>query len=155
MSNAGRPRLLADEEKRRTLFAMIAVGSGREAAARHLGCSVWTIAREAVRDPEFGRRLRDAETSAELLPLQMMRKASGSHWRAAAWLLERLNPEQFVRRRPDTLTPTELNAVLEQVVGILAEEFGDHEQRERILQRLQQVQEAFRQTRASGDQEAA
>lgn len=84
MSSAGRPRLLADEEKRRTLFAMISIGSGREAAARHVGCSVWTISREAVRDPDFDRRLREAETSAELMPLQMLRKASGSHWRAAA-----------------------------------------------------------------------
>lgn len=155
MSSAGRPRLLADEEKRRTLLAMIAVGSGREAAARHVGCSVWTISREAVRDPEFDRRLREAETSAELLPLQMLRNATGSHWRAAAWLLERLNPEQFVRRRPDTLTPAELNAMLEQVVGILTEEFGDPQQQQRILRRMQQVQEAFSRTRPSEDQEAA
>ncbi len=155
MNSEGRPRLLADEEKRRTLLAMISVGAGREAAARHVGCSVWTVAREAVRDPEFDRRLRDAETSAALLPLRRLREASGTHWRAAAWLLERLNPEQFIRRRPDTLTPTELNAMLEQVVGILAEEFGDKDQQQRILRRLEEVQEAFCGSRSSEDQEAA
>lgn len=155
MSNGGRPRLLADEEKRRTLFAMISIGSGREAAARHVGCSVWTIAREAARDAEFDRRLREAETAAQLLPLQMLRTASRSHWRAAAWLLERLNPEQFVRRRPDTLSPTELNAMIEQVVGLLAEEFGDQDQQQRILRRLEQVQASFYRTRATGEREAA
>lgn len=45
--------------------------------------------------------------------------------------------------------------MLDQVVGILAEEFGDQEQQQRILRRLEEVQEAFHRTRSSEEQEAA
>ncbi|MEQ8210217.1 MAG: hypothetical protein RH917_10330 [Lacipirellulaceae bacterium] len=134
--NDGRPRILADHDKRRSLCAMIAVGAGLDAAARHVGCSIWTVQREAQRDEEFAKQLREANSTAELLPLQALRTAAKTNWRAAAWLLERTHPEQFARRKPDTYAPADIFKVLEDAVSVLLEECEDKTQLEQIRLRL-------------------
>ena len=141
MSNRGRPRALADEQKRRTVCAMISVGAGIEAAARQAGCSTWTIRREAQRDEDFAQRLREAETAAGLMPLQMLRKAASTQWRAAAWLLERSCPERFARRKPETIAPEEVKSLLDTVATIMAEECPDAAQQNRMIGRLEQLQQ--------------
>ncbi len=141
MSNRGRPRALADEQKRRTVCAMISVGAGIEAAAKQAGCSTWTIRREAQRDEDFAQRLREAETAAGLMPLQMLRKAASTQWRAAAWLLERSCPERFARRKPETIAPEEVKSLLDTVATIMAEECPDVGQQNRMIGRLEQLQQ--------------
>lgn len=141
MQQPGRPRALADAEKRRTVCAMISVGAGIEAAARHVGCSTWTIRREAQRDEAFARQLQEAETAAELMPLRLVRQAAESQWRAAAWLLERMCPERFARRTADSVTEDELKALLEQTATILVDECYDEPQQQRVVRRLRQLQE--------------
>src|SRR5262245_29482786 len=95
----GRPRAL-DDVKRREVCALISAGCTFEAAARSIGCNAVTIRREAAGNREFKGELRRAELAAQSLPLQAMRKAAGTHWRAAAWLLERTQPQTFGLRRP-------------------------------------------------------
>lgn len=150
MSNRGRPRALADEQKRRTVCAMISVGAGIEAAARQVGCSTWTIRREAQRDEDFAQRLREAETASELMPLQMLRKAASTQWRAAAWLLERSCPERFARRKPESIAPEEVKSLLDTVATIMSDECPDVAQQQRMIGRLEQLQQDhFGQTRAA------
>ncbi|MCA9237029.1 MAG: hypothetical protein KDA44_16260 [Planctomycetales bacterium] len=141
MNQQGRPRLLADDEKRRLVCAMISVGAGIEAAARHAGCSTWTIRREAQRDEAFGRQLQQAETTAELTPLRMVRRAAETHWRAAAWLLERMCPERFARRAADSVAPDEVKSLLDKAASILVDECYDQSQQQRVVGRLQQLQQ--------------
>lgn len=141
MTQRGRPRVLADEQKRRTLLAMISVGAGLETAAKHAGCSTWTVRREVQRDEQFAQQLREAETAAELAPLQTMRKAASTQWRAAAWLLERMNPERFVRRQPQALAPTDVRSLLDSVANLMADECDDPEQQQRMIRRLAELQE--------------
>jgi len=141
MTNRGRPRALADQQKRRTLFAMISIGAGLESAARHVGCSVDTVRREARRDEDFAQQLRDAETTALLMPLRMLRNAAGTHWRAAAWLLERCYPEQFARRKPETVSPAPVGTLLDDVVTIVDEICQDDAQRELIFEQLAELQQ--------------
>ena len=141
MNPTGRPRVLADLEKRRTVCAMISVGAGIEAASRHVGCSTSTIRREAQRDEAFARQLQEAETAAELMPLRMVRQAAESQWRAAAWLLERICPERFARRPADSVAPDELKGLLDKAATVLVDECDDEAQRERIMGRLRQLQE--------------
>ncbi|MBX3435634.1 MAG: hypothetical protein KF847_20140 [Pirellulales bacterium] len=141
MNQPGRPRLMADEEQRRAVCALVSLGAGVDAAARHVGCSTWTIRREAQRDETFARQLQEAETAAALMPLRMIRRAAENHWRAAAWLLERMCPERFAPRRPDAVAPGELKALLDKTAAILADECYDEAQRTRVVERLRQLQE--------------
>ena len=94
--SAGRHRVL-DESKCREICALITVGCSIQAAARYVGCSRNTIRREAARNEEFADLLRYAEIEARIRPVRTMQEASGTHWRAAAWLLERTQPEEYAR----------------------------------------------------------
>ena len=137
MSNRGRPRILDDEQKQRAVCALISVGAGYEAAARHVGCSTWTIRREAQRDEDFARRLRDAESAADMIPLQMLRKAAQTHWRAAAWLLERISPDRFARPQAKSLSLDRVSTLLRDVADIVYEDCDDPEQIGRASQKLE------------------
>ncbi len=135
MSYIGRPRILNDF-KRGQIAAIVGAGCGLAAAARYVGCSVDTIRREAIRNDHFRQELRASEVRGQLEPLQAMRRAASTHWRAAAWLLERTNPQQFDRRRTAASKPQELHQVIEAVIESAVEDIADDELRDRICRRL-------------------
>lgn len=135
MAVQGRPRSL-DDAKRREICALISAGDSLRGAARYVGCSVATIRREAKRNPNFDQRLRHAEGAARLAPLQAMRKAASTHWRAAAWMLERTDPERFGRRRPNSFGRKELDALTRDLLRIFCDEVDHPFVRERIEGRM-------------------
>ena len=104
-----------DDKKRRTILALISNGSSRRIAARFVGCAPSTITRTADRDPFFAEQLASAENMVEVKTLQAIQNAAQKdrYWRAAAWLLERRNPEDFCRRSPELFT-------FEQIENLLA-----------------------------------
>jgi hypothetical protein len=111
-NDGGRPPVL-DDNKRRKIIAIIANGSSRRVAARIVGCAHSTITRTAVRDPEFAVELDAAEHSAEVEALRNLRHAARTdrYWRAAAWLLERKNPQEFAARGPTVLSLDQICAL--------------------------------------------
>jgi IS30 family transposase len=135
MAQVGRPRAL-DEVKRREVCALVAAGCGIEQAARYICCAPSTIRREALRNPDFHEQLRRSELSAQLSPLRAMQQAASTHWRAAAWMLERANPEQFARRDPMRLSPEELAAAFEKFFETINEEISDPALSRRVYNRL-------------------
>jgi hypothetical protein len=135
MSQAGRPRVL-DDVKRGQLVALATAGCSLNAAARFVGCSVDTIRREALRNEDFRRELRGAEIRSQLAPLQAMRSAAQSHWRAAAWLLERADPEKFDRRRPADCRPQQMHDAVDAAVAAAVDEIADPELRDRVARRM-------------------
>jgi hypothetical protein len=96
---------------RRTLVAALAAGSYRTEAARYAGVGIRSFYRWLERgkaDQEAGRRspcralleaIEKAEADAEVRALAQISKASTDDWRAAAWKLERKNPERWGDRR--------------------------------------------------------
>jgi hypothetical protein len=135
MSLLGRPRVL-DDGKRREVCALISAGCNLEAAARYVNCSTATIRREAIRNEHFREELRAAEVRAQLDPLRAMRKAANTHWRAAAWLLERTNPRQFARQKTNAWDPRELHDVVNAIVERAGEEIAEPETRDRVCRQL-------------------
>ena len=89
------------EAQRHELVALLAAGHSRRAAARLVGCARSTIYRVEARDPKFAERVARAEGPGESpQKKQDPRKIfptlhQPANWRAAAWVLERLNPEDF------------------------------------------------------------
>jgi hypothetical protein len=86
-----------DDGKRREICALVAGGCGLREAADYVHCSVNTIRREAERNPDFAAQLHHSESHAQLTPLKAMQRAADTHWRAAAWMLERAFPNRFCR----------------------------------------------------------
>src|SRR6187401_749522 len=97
-------------------------GRGLEEAAEYIGCSVNTIRREAIRNPEFEKQLHDAMLQARLHPLNAMQKAVTTHSRAAAWMLERMFPERFGRPDPGSFGARDARALMEEVLRIVKDE---------------------------------
>jgi hypothetical protein len=114
MAKEGLPRAL-DEVKQREVCALVAAGYSLAGAGRYVDCSAKTIRREAKRDANFGEHLRRSQLAAQLEPLQALRGKATTHWRAAAWLLERVDPEQFARYDSKLLTPEEVGDLLTNV----------------------------------------
>jgi hypothetical protein len=134
----GRPRLL-NEVKQREVCALVSAGCGIEGAARYVGCAASTIRREAERNPQFNQALRSAHLSAELNPLNALRRAAQKHWRAAAWLLERFNPQRFAKQDIRQIKPEKLEASLTQMAQVIAAEVKDPTIFRRVCDRFSQI----------------
>jgi hypothetical protein len=138
MKKTGRPPVL-NADKKREILAILSVGCRRRVAAAYVGCTVATIRNTARRDPDFARQLSHAENKAEVVYLTNIRKAAEKeqYWRAAAWALERINPEDYVLRRPGTVTVDQLENLLAQVAKTILAPIADVQVREQILSRLE------------------
>jgi IS30 family transposase len=135
MANIGRPRAL-DEVKRREVCALVSAGCGIPRAAEYVGCNASTIRREALRNADFHEDLRRAELASELEPLRLLRQKANTHWRAAAWLLERFNPDRYARQRAEHLTLDQVYAVIENFVDLVVEEIPDEELQRKVFQSI-------------------
>ena len=93
----GRVRVL-DETKKREICTLLTEGMSYQRIASYVGCSRRTILNERRADEVFDQRLRQAQMSHELSPLHAMRKFATTHWRAAAWMLEREERLERTRR---------------------------------------------------------
>jgi hypothetical protein len=136
------PQGVLDDAKRRMVIALLANGSSRRAAARYVGCAPSTITRTAARDPEFARQLAVAEQTAEVDSLRAIRVAAHKdrYWRAAAWLLERKNPDDFAPRPPKAFTADQVVQMLTHIVELLRQDVPD-ENCQRTLQVIDQLVE--------------
>jgi hypothetical protein len=137
---AGRIRSL-DESKQREVCALLSAGCSLEAAASYVECAPNTIRREALRNPDFGRRLREVRIQAQLTPLQAMRKAASNHWRAAAWMLERADPEHFSQRPQTGFRPKQAQTLRQDILAILSTEIEDPGLLRRVHGQIQHLME--------------
>lgn len=140
MPKIGRPPVL-DHVKKREILAIVAMGCSRRTAASYVGCSPKTILNTADRDPEFAAQLRRAEHASEIEYLQRIRNAAKKeqYWRAAAWALERINPEDFAKRPPRSLTPEQIAALLLQLADVLVAELPVGAYRKRVVKALDRL----------------
>jgi hypothetical protein len=93
---------------------------------------------------------------AQLSPLRAMQQAVATHWRAAAWFLERAYPDRFARRDPAAFAPKQARRLLSEVLDILRGEILDIFLYERIEKRLRPtfeylIRDACDQRRSSRD----
>jgi hypothetical protein len=110
----GRPRSL-DRSKKRQICDLVSRGATLAQAAAALSISARTIHREARLDENFDEQLRQAFSNTPD-PLTIMQSAARTHWRAAAWLLERTDPEHFAKRPAHSASPFMFQRGLEVVV---------------------------------------
>lgn len=125
MAKTGRPRAL-DDTKRSEICALVSAGYGIEKAADYVGCAPSTVRREALRNPDFHDRMRKAQLTAELDPLRSVRNKAQTHWRAAAWLLERIDPTRFAKRNPKLFTPDQVEELFDSFIEKLIAAVDDN-----------------------------
>ena len=140
MSKRGRPPVL-NEARRREILAILTVGCSRRTAAWYVGCDPKTIRNTAERDPDWAEKLAKAESSAEVIHLRNINSAAKlpQYWRASAWALERLRPESYGPRDPQTVTPEELVEMITQITEMIATELPVDRYRKLILKKLEEM----------------
>lgn len=107
----GRRRLL-DAAKKTHLCELIAQENYSVAqAAEALAVSLRTVQRERNDDHEFDEKVRQALVQHPN-PLKLLAEAAKTHWRAAAWLLERTNPEVYARKPANATNPKRVTEAL-------------------------------------------
>ncbi len=134
-------RFKFDDTKRREVCAILAVGGTRLMAATYVGCCVDTIRKTARREEAFAEQLRRAELGPEITFLKCLQTAASDvkQWRAAAWALERLFPERYARRLPNTITLEQMTEIVKALCGIIVSEVPIKKYRERVLARLAEL----------------
>jgi hypothetical protein len=129
-------------KNRAKIIALLANGSSRRMAARYVGCAPSTITRTAARIRGFAEQMAVAEQNADIDALRSLRVAARKprYWRAAAWLLERRNPDEFARRTPNTYTTEEFSRCMAMVANALTRDLPE-ENYERVMKELDRLHE--------------
>lgn len=140
MQPIGRPHAL-DEDRCAEICDLVTAGHPLNAVARLVGCNVKTIRRHAERDERFARMLGTAEIAARHDPIKMMRRAAGSSWRAAAWILERTEPERYGKQPPATCRPEDLDRTFTRIMDTALGQIQGDAQRRAMYQSLAKVME--------------
>jgi hypothetical protein len=133
----GRPRALTDQ-KQDELIHHIGLGATVAEAAQIVGVSLRTVQREAKEDEEFAQDLELARRAAPTDPYQLMLQAARTHWRAAAWLLERSDPDRFGKRPPNSCRPEQVRDLASLLIEAMLQSVPS-DQRELLDSRLQAV----------------
>jgi hypothetical protein len=136
------PREVLDDKKRELVLSIISNGSSLRVAAQSVGCSPATITRTAQRDPNFSSRLDRAEHNLEITALRSIQNAAQQerYWRAAAWILERKNPDDFTIPNPKYVKPEQVHELVSSIVHLLTEDIPEINIR-RARQRLDEFME--------------
>ncbi len=100
---AGRPRVL-DAHKMGQICGLLAAGMSRRQAAHVVACNPNTITNELRRNEKFADDIQRAEAHAELVPLKCLYNAATKNWRAAAWLLEKLDRKKRGKNKKPAMT---------------------------------------------------
>ncbi|MEE9601721.1 MAG: hypothetical protein V3V75_00345 [Thermoguttaceae bacterium] len=153
MAKRGRKPVL-DRIKRREIIAILSVGCSRRTAAKYVGCAVSTIQNTADRDADFAKQLREADCKTEIGFLKNIKEAANKaqYWRAAAWALERKNPQEFAARSPEVITIEQISHLLSQFAEIIVEEVPAAKTRKSIIKRLDTLTRSLHKSKGADDE---
>ncbi len=131
------------EEQRTQICAMIGVGCSLRSAARLAGCCESSVRSLLFRDKAFSERFRKSEQTLEVIALRNVQTAAQKNWRAAAWLLEHVQPNEYLPIKRDVVTPEQVKLVVELYSETICREVRNHDDRRRVGKALADLTTRF------------
>ena len=92
------PKPLLDDAAKERVCMCLSVGLSRNLTAADLGVAKSTLSKTIQRDPEFKRRVLQAEAKYEKSRILLLLQAARESWRAGAWMFKNYHPHMSVRR---------------------------------------------------------
>jgi len=134
------------------LCAMVSIGTSVRAAALLCDTTEATVRQRQLRDPAFRERLTEAKQLREIMPLKRLREAAATNWRAAAWMLQRVRPDEYAAPKPDLWRTEEVTALMsdfsDMLVKALVREVGTKAAgariRDEIKEAVRKVDDVYR-----------
>ena len=121
------------------ICAMVGVGCSLRSAARLVGCHESTVRSLLYRDKAFAERYRKSEQAIELIALRNVQTAAQKNWRAAAWLLEHVRPNEYGPIKTDVVTAAQMQYFTQHAKDIISGEIRNPEDRRRVAKALGDV----------------
>jgi hypothetical protein len=137
VAKRGRPPVL-DDVKQGQIMAIVSMGCSQRTAARYVGCAPSTILYTAEHNQAFAEKLEHARSQAVVMHMKNINSAAkkAQYWRAAAWALERLNPEDYAPPHADMLSTEQVFKLLAYLSQVIVEEVPIDAYRKNIMKRL-------------------
>ena len=111
-----------DAAKQEIFCAMVSVGCSASRAAKLCGVTEGAIRRRERENPQFREQYLNAKQIREITPLRQIKEAGGKSWRAAAWTLERLDPEEYGVKRKSSDSPDQIAELIDRYAESFREE---------------------------------
>ena len=105
-------------ERMQAVIENIRDGQPITRAARLAGLNPATVHRWREEDEEFGEAVEDALEFQIAVLTAKVDRASDTDWKAAAWRLERLRPDEFGAKKELQVTATQSNGIAEVIAMI-------------------------------------
>ena len=102
-----------DAAAQQMFCAMVSVGCSVRRAAKLCGVTEGAIRRRERDDPLFREQYLNAKQIREITPLRQIKEAGGKSWRAAAWTLQRLDPEEYGPRNKPSDSPSHISDMID------------------------------------------
>jgi hypothetical protein len=84
-------------------------------------------------------------------PLRAINAAAQKNWRAAAWVLQRFNPAEYVPQRPDTVTREQIGDIIQRLADVICGKLPAKQRQEILVEVDRLVQQSHEEWRA-GDE---
>lgn len=142
----GRKRAFASKEKLDRFYGALFSGASFTVAADAAGVSRRCAEKERARNPEFARLVKEWREIGKarrvgVIMAHGMSKAKDA-WKAMAWLLERLDWQEYSKRSPDQITPEQLAAAIGRMTtAILGEVPPEHHPK--VIEKVETILEGL------------
>ncbi len=127
------------EEVRQKYCLLVTAGCSGRSAAGFVGVTPSAVRHLVLRDAKFAEQVRTAEMHRELKHLQNIRNCGEKSWRASAWYLERINPDDYRARQPDVYTVAQVKETLYGIGSVIASEIPEKKIRIGVMQKLKRL----------------
>lgn len=156
---SGKQPVFKSAEQRKKFFAALALNYSIDKACRVTGCTRQTIYNERDRNPEFADELeltRDAIRLDYFIKMNDLMnktlKTQKPEWKILSWLMERVFPNDFGARDPDTVSPEQFAARLARISAIAMKSMTPEQAAEFNRELLQGATGSEQQEAANGEQ---
>lgn len=96
---------------------MLKSGASRSDVCAAVGMSYSTLQAELKRSVDFASKVQVAEAAGKVAMIQLVAKAAGDDWKAAAWLLERKYYEEWAKRDPQSVSFAQFSSAVFSVLA--------------------------------------